>query len=635
MKKRKFHLCLLLTILFSHFYLSSQELSNSVYKELKRNKNSPLTQQLVNGGINNFPYNIYVEYESTEINGKNLVLIFFQEQFNQHKEQINETLNFIKDSKFDFKTTVLFSYGNKQEVDKRGMIYGSHIFQENLNTNEDYTVLIFDFDTEQNKIISYSDGITAPSWLIKNEYNAFFESGLKKSITPYYLSQIYTFPFYHDSILKDFLENEIPAVKINLADNITDEQINSAIKISILNYAETTCRIWDHHFIIFRHFNNFITFSEALTIKIIVFIIFSWLSYIILLIFVNTRQKHHAWQRVKNIWWALPATYIITVLGFIAGKALYKLLITQNSNVQQIFTLISFQIFVSLIAVSVFYLLILLYSHNFEPTSVDFLISICCFINQSIFIMVDISLFPIFMFICVLSILALAIKNNILHIIVFVLIIFPFIPYAHTIITTADLGMLKDYLSTNPYVIPAMSLILYSIYIVYFRILCSFRTKLKKSSTNFITVISSAGILVAVILLVFFLRTNQLEKEHVTIEKKLLHEPAGERIEFSYKDTPIFEDTIRTINIAINGTPLQCDVTLWSTNRSPILYSNNDYENINQNSVFFKIPYNPPSELTFSYGASKEPCTILISAIFATEKKDEYVVAVKTQHIGE
>ena len=623
MKKRKFLLYIFLGIVISRVGLFGQELSNSVFKSLKQNHLSPQTQNLVISGQNNFPYNIFLEIKGKNESQQNLVLIFFQEDYQNCKSQILDAIEFIKNANFDFNVQILFSYGDNQKIEKQGMIYGDQAFINSINTNEDFTVIIFDLDSPENEVITNSRGKTAPSWLIKNEFESILNSNIQAKLPFLFLSQIYQLDYFYDRILSDFFSQAIPAIRVNLQNNQnSNNNITEIILDSLEAYSKVENREWDNHFLMFRYFDHYFTLTENSTIKIIIIIVLLWLFYIFMLIFVNVAQKRFAWQRVKKIIYTVPVTFIIILLAFILGKVIFNNLNPAKTDIGKIYSLVSIQLSLSFLLINIFYSLVLKFNPYFEPTSVDYLITFACFINQSLFILVDISLFPIFMLICLLSILALITKNNGIHIGIFITMLLPFIPYAHCIISLGNFMGLRQYLLTNDFVLLAFSFILYPTYIVYLRVLTSFRKYLKQKKSLFIIQGLSVLLLILLVTTTSLIRVNGFNKE-VQNNQILIKKSSENLIDFSYSDKKIFDDVIRTINIDLKEEPLQCDVRIFCKNGNPLLYTDNDFEISSQNTAFFKIPSNPPSNMTFSYGANQAESTITITAIFPETSSDE------------
>lgn len=636
MKNKKFFLYLLFFILFSHFSVAGQELSDSVYNFLKQNKYKPVKQNLVNSLDNNFPYNVILNFPSDENSTDTLLLVFYQEDVDYNRYVIKELLSYLKNSTFNQNITVLFSYGENQLIEKQGMIYGSPSYLNSLNSTSNITALIFDLSNAKNLIISNSNGTTAPAWLIKNEFNIYLKFNLSENLPLYYLSQMYKLNFFTDRILSDFFSLNIPAIKVAInSEKIDEEKKLNIITESINRYFQTDIKIWDQHFLMIRGFNRFFNLSEKITIQIILVIILVCLFSLIVIFFVNTNKKKHDWQKIQKIWYIVPVTFLAIYLSFFEGRFIFNILKLKLNDVQKIYFSLSIQIFIGFFNTSIIYLFTLLFNKDFEARSIDFLIIISCFINQSIFILVDISLFPIFLIISLLSILALSVKNNVLHIAIFVFMIILFIPYLHDIIKFADLQALKTFVLSNHSVDLALTFILYPILIVDFRILTHYRNINRKKSSVFIGTGSSIVIILLTLLSISAIRTYQITKSTEQKSNIVFRNTREELIDFNYYDRNVFNDTIRTIYIDIKEQPVQCDVTIIGRNQTPILYTDNDFETLSKNSIFFKIPYYPPKRMKFSYGTLNDPCTVKITAIFKNQAENDYTLVTKMVTLGD
>ncbi len=632
MKKSLF---LLYIIFLSHFFLFGQSLSNSVFKSLKSNHFSPKTQSLVISGQNDFPYNVFVEKKASQETSKNLVLIFFQEDYQKNNTLILNSIKKLYEREYDFNLKVLFTYGDNQNVEKQGMVFGNQAFIETVNTNEDYTVIIFDLSGDKNTISSNSKGHTSPSWLIKNEYNALLNSDLKSNLPFLYISQLFKFDFFYERILTDFFDADIPAIKVSFKEDMDSlEDYTNVIVNSVDLYSNTQHREWDNHFLMIRFFGRYINLTETVTLKIIIFIIFSWLLFIFTLIFINNNLKQFAWQRVKKILHVVPLTFTISLLSIYFGRLIFYYLKRPQSYASQIYCLLSFQFIVTIFLLSIFYLFVLTYNKTFEARSVDYLILLCSFINQSIFILVDISLFPIFMFICVISILPLITKNNKLHIFLFIIMILPYIPYAHYMVTYSELAGLSNFLINNKLVPLVFALILNPLMLLYFRVLTFIKTHSKNFSHQLIGVGAAVLSISLLVFTITIIRVPQLKKRESKKEKIVYEKSNEDVISISYKDREVFDEIIRTLYIKIDKEAIQCDVSINSQSGNPILYTDNAYEVNTQNSIFFKIPCNPPQEMTFSYGCNKKPSLITITAIFDAGEKNRYKMVRKSISIG-
>lgn len=653
----------------------SQELSNKTFDFLNKNGFSPVTQSLVaGGGENSFPYNVISKIPSSDSDENkedskivNLILIFNQEDFFEdfnarandsagekseneiasesensfyakNRNMIKNAINQIKSKNYEFNVYFLFAYGEKQKPEKQGMIYGSQVFLEYLNSNEDSTAIIFGLNERENKIIANNKGTVSASWLIRNEFNVLANNNFQKAAPRFYLSQLSRLSFFENKTLAPFFENEIPAVKIDfcaaLPDSKTDINILNVILQSAEKFSQTPQRIWEQHFFTIKIFGKYFNLSEKSAVKIIILIVFVWISFLTFLVFVNQNKKKYDWRRLKKIWHVVPVTFLLILFSFWSGRRIFSLFSASFTDAGKVFGLFCAQFSLAFVLISVFYEILLHINPHFEEYSVDFLITFCCFINQSLFILIDISLFPIFMFICLLSILALFFKNNALHVGIFVVMILPFLLYFGLIIKQADFSLLRPFCFSSGKVLPFFTLILYPVFIVYFRILTSLKRKIQKKSTRVTVVSVIFGAIVILILISTFVCVNYAEKRIIR-DNQPYYLKASEKnsIRVSYEDKKVFDDTIRTLEIQLEDFPLQCNVSIQSQKNAPILYSDNDFARTSANSVYFKIPSSPPRNLKFVYCSGEESCVIVVTAIFDSGQKNVFNLMTKSVKI--
>lgn len=630
--------------------LRGLELSNNIYSFLKKEKFSPETQSLINNGNNTFPYNIFVTIKANGQNNPqkinkntqsphNLLIIFPQEQTLQHQNIILQTLNYTKQNIHNTNVIFLFSYGDKQTIEKQVMIYGSKVFVNSINTNEDYTALYFDFESSENKLITNSNGKISPSHLIVNEFNIFSKEGFKKNLPLYVVSQMNSLKLFEDKQLDIFFEENIPAIKLCLNQNIENEKKINIISNSIKKFDELNEneRSWEKHFIIFYFFGRYINLGEASIIRIIITLLFVWVTFIFILGLINFRIKNSLFFKLKKIWFTIPLTFLLTYLCFLTSRIVFSIFATNFSSTSVVYFCGITQLCFSFLIVTLIYVLILLFNFNYTVKTIDFLLVISCFINQAFFIFLDISLFPLFLLIFILSIIAYFIKNNPLHILIFIMMILILGFYANQIIEKSSMPLLKSYILNNSFTPFTLSLIIYPVYLLYLRLLTSFRLKHKKN-TQLIILSFAVYIFISIVLVIFALiRVNQIKNRNQKNPKTYtITESTEDKISFNYSDKIIFTDIIRTIEIDIEDNAEVCDVRINSTEANPVLYSDNEFDSLYQTSALFIIPENPPSHLTFSYGSNNKPCNIVISALYAvTNAENEYKRVTKVISIGE
>ncbi len=642
--KSKRILCYILFFLFCSLTFAQTkepagiELCKEVYSFLKKNGFSPATQSLVVSGENAFPYNIIVTFPAEQnTSPENLILVFFQEDVLKNPEIIKDSLKKIKAQKYPFTITTLFAYGEKQKLEKADMIYGTSVYLENINTNLSYTAVIFDLEGETSVIETTASKLSSPPLLIKNAMNLYKSCGVEGSAPWIVLSQISSYSFIKNRLLENFFTNDIPAIQFTLGGLSPDqkEEIETNVITGFVEqFSKTPVISWEHHFLIIRLFGSYHLITEKNILRIATPTIFLWILFIFLLIFVNRRLKNHTWYTIGKIWWSVPLTYVLMVLSFIGSGYFFRYLFTNISHAEKIYWQLIVQISGSLFVLLAVYLFILTLNYRFDEHSIDYLLVISCFINQSIFILTDISLSPIFIVICLLSLLALTVKNNYLHIAVFLLMIAPLIPYAHRVIDAAELKNLSTFIARSKYLNFVIPLVLYPVYIVLFRIVTSVRTRRKTFKHMIISVALIFVFVSGSLVCLGIARTKILNKKQIYSPEISLSPRGTEVITVSYSDQTFFDDIIRTIDVSLKEHCILCDVLISSEGTNPILYSDNDYTNPNLTSARFRIPDNPPHEMSFSYGAAKTGCRITVSAVIEGEEPEDYQFVSRSLVIG-
>lgn len=650
MKKSFLYFFLIFNFVSLNFVFSNEndnvlfgtELCNSVYDFLEQNNCDLQIHSLVNDGENEFPFNISFikqnEFNNQNEDEKTLILSFEQEQVLQNKDLFTDILQFIKNNQFSFDILFFFSYGDFQLQPKKSAIFGTKSFLDNLVLDNEYFAFIFDLDNKKNQVITSSSKTSSPSFLILNAFSSFCDEGFVKDIPRLFVSQMFKMSFFQDKILDFYFEKNIPSVKFNfIKENGNSQKINKIIQNLLTNFEseflESSEFVWDSHFLIFRFFGRLIFISETTTIIIIIFIMFFWIFLIVMILSLNIVKKQQSLIQIKKIWFILPLSFLILVFSFFLGKLFVVNCLSKGTDTFFIFKLFLFEFSLSCIFEAILFFILNFKIHLEEEKTIDFLLIIAFFVNQSIFILIDISLFPIFLSICTFSILSFNSKNKIIKFIFDFLIIIIHFPYVLTIINFSDVLLFKQFLIVNSNYLIFLPLILYPTFIFLFKRFYFSKIDISKHFFIFISII----LFLTSISLIFGTIINN-NRENKKLTTSLIKTSKEEIIFCDYFDENIFDDTIRTLKININENEnelIQCDVQIFSKNKNPILYSNNSFQTIFENSSVFLIPNNPPKNMTFSYGTINEQSSIKITAIFSTTKINEFVLITKEFTIGE
>lgn len=624
--------------LFTHTLFAQTSLCNSVYTFLKNNGCKTTTQSLVSTGTNSFPYNISAEFPGklTDDNEfffdtTNLYFMFNQEDILSNQEIILPLIEYLKQSDFPFNVNLIFVYGENQLIEKEGIIYGSETFLSALNTNEDSTVIIVNLNQKKSSIVATASGKTAPSWLIKNEHDLFKQEDLSHGLPIYYISQLYSYPFKKDRILDSFFSYDIPAIILNFGQDIeTANNISDILVNSVELFSKSENKTWEQHFLMISLFGHYFTLTETTTIKLIVVFIFAFLIFLAIIGFLNKNFQQEAWNKIKKIWYVVPITLGFVFAACYTTKGVCLIFSKFMFPAGKLFMLLGSIILFSFLYISVFYCIYIKTNKNLQSGSLDFILIITIFLNQFIFSIYDVSLFPIFMFICCLSIIAYFVKNNFVHIAIFILMFLPLGIYLHSLVLTYDSNALYHFLISNKIAFIMISILLYPTFLMYLRILEGVKEYSQNKHSFYVTSGITLVIVSITITTVCILRTNQFNRRMETATKNIVFITDDENtVQINYSDKHVFDDLVRTVTISFTKPCYQCDVRIIS-DETPILYSADSFEQVNTNTAFFKIPYNPPSRLSFSFGTTTAPSKINVTAIFQTNDIDQFSLATKS-----
>jgi len=610
---------------FSAFFLTAQttgfDLSNSVYDTFYSPKLRIRTQNLVNSSENQFPFNVYVTFQSQDrsrsFSSKQFIIVIDQEQALKHTDFVRTLLNSLQNQTNEYTTIILFSYGDYQNVEKQGMIYGTSVYLNTANVNENTTGLILDLEAQKNAIITSSNGISSPSFLVKTAMNLFSKNEIPVTLPAYYISQQYKFNFFLDQQLDFFFKQEIPAIKLSFTSNTPEQNIFSLCTDFIEQYNSRKDFIWDQHFIIVRIFKSYHRLVERNIVRLIITLFFMCILFIFLLGFVNSNIKNKTWKKIKQIWFAAPIIFILILIAFFIGKIEFLLFGKNFSYTGKIAFLFVTQIFWSMILCSTYFVLQIKKGMELlNEKAIDFLIFFTSSFNLFVFSFMDISLFPLLLLDVMISILLLILNKKYLHIILCFLMVIPYAPYIHNIFQSAEISLFQQFYTDQNLIYIPEALLITPIILTYFRILTSFREKLSTYKrlviTNTIGLVITVGIFSGIGIASTLYRNKTYTKKEVLVPQVT----SEDKIICKWTDRQIFTDKVRTLNIRLPEDTVQCKVLLDSVNVAPVQYSNSDFEMLTPTQASFLIPYYPGSRLTFTYGYENLYSLVTIETIY-------------------
>ena len=550
-EKRLFAIFFLFSLFFRLYGTEKAgfELCDYVNTQFVNNGIKTKTQSLVSNGLNYFPYNILIENISENRSSSSLLLYFSMEDAYTFEKEIIEIIKVLSTESFN--STVVISYGDNFPLQNDYMVSGIQAFTASLNTNLTYYAFAIGLSAKQNAIISGSGGTASPSWMVKAAFSTFAKQKVREDIPRYYLSQFSKYTFLHDEILDSFFENGTQAIRINLKQNLNH---SAFIQQLIQNYRTETKKTLDYHSLMFRFFKHTVWLTEYTIVRLIILTIFLSLIYIFSIGLLNSNLKTVAWRQLQTNWYTLPITFLLSSGGFFLGKALYVFFSSKTGGAGTVYGIFILQILLSSLFVSLFFLLELFFRRTYGERSLDFLIMISSFANQYVFCLFDISLYPFFLLLCLLAILAIILKRNWMHIILLVLIILIFVPYIFGLYKLSDLFSLKQFFMTSWIQNLSIPLILLPVYMMLLRIFTA--TKKRFSQKKVFLIIVSATY-VFFFLLLFVLNAVLFSYEPVKKENIIAENIRADDslLKVSYSDRNVFSDIIRTINLDFGKQP--------------------------------------------------------------------------------
>ncbi len=612
-----------------NFHVFSQEtplmgidLCNSMFTYIEKNGFSPSVQSLVAGGTNSLPYNIIVRFSPKDtVSEHNFILFFYMEDAWQNKDLLVPVFESLKEQ--EYSSTVVLSFGNRNSFEKENIIYGADVFVQSLDTNIQNTAVLMDLSAKKNAIITGSNRKHAPSWMLKDMFEAFKNARMTEGLPLVFISQVADFTFSEDNAFLAFLNADIPCISAG----IKDASHAQDVIVSLINSYQTSMnQTNDSHTFMFRLFGKGIWLSEIRLIRLLLVFLILGILLFAFLNFINKNIRVEFSQEIRANWYVIPVLFILTLAGAFAGKGLYRLF-THSGTSWTVFGFVIVQIMVSMLLVSGFFMLSLSLLKKYTTRSLDFLLVLDTFINLVLFTFLDISLFPIFMLIYVVSVISLMFRRNWIHIILALFLIVPFIPYINALFNTSDITSLHNLLINSNLQPFLLSFIILPVYLMLLRLFNAFKKYYTQKRLYAILIgCTYIFVFIALILLNRIFYSEKKGQDKFYTVQMISNGKGPADFSVSYKDKRIFSDTIRTVSISSLMSPVYVSLKIESQNDqySPVLYSENDFVALEQNKIYFSLPLYPSQNLEFNYGTGPYAQTITVEQLFYSPEQDVY-----------
>lgn len=610
--------------------LKGTALCSYVYSYLQKKAVHPEIQPLVSNGTNSLPYNIIVSFhpKDTKTNG-NLILFFDMEECINSMDIFDDIFNELSSKSYN--SLVVFGYGNRINIPRDNLIYGADVYARSLNTTTDNAAFLFSLNAEKNTIITGTGKSHSPSWMLKDLFDAYSDAKITDGLPLYFISQTEDYTFLDDKAFLAFNSAEIPCILAKIKDNSKTKDI---ITSCINSYEQSQFESFDSHTFMFRFFGKRVWFSELRIINAMLVILILSLIIVFYIGFINKNIRKEFWKEIRNNWYVIPVIFGLSVAGFFAGRFLYWATVLRRGANHTAFGFIIMQISISTLLVSLFFMINLSLLKKYTTRSLDFILIVITYINQFVLSLHDISLFPIFMFIFLISVVAFIFRRNWIHIILFVLLILPFIPYVNSVFRTSDTEKLNQLLIKSNWQPFVISLVLLPLYLMWLRILNAVKKRYAKK--RIYALIIGSTCLILIVGLIILNRAFFGYNKNVRSSELIQTDYQGKKYDFSlnWQDKKIFSDTIRTVSLTAPSQLLPVYANLKVENKNggtgSVLYSENEYSILDSGAADFTLPLYPPSRIEFSYGCGNFAQILTAEEIFYDSNDGTYYSIVKT-----
>ncbi len=635
-------------LVFSQKILEGNTLSSSVEESLSKNGFTVYAQQLTQSGQDEFAYNLLINFPATKADENysesktertQIVFCFRQEDFFAHSEDIFDFLLFLKDSERTWEAEILFSVLDESVFKNKESTKGTEVFALSLDDADRTAAIAVSFsDSYTAKVHTGGKKYTTPLWLAQGICDSFFNIRKTYSLEDR-LSAIYRLGILKgNERLSFFLENEIPAIEIELPPHF----LLAPLKEFVKNYNPSESTEWDMHYVYINRGNFFKAVFISERVIIITCLSVGILTLLILCIFsfIGKNGERQKYEFLRSIY-IVPITIAISFASITIGQAVAALLL-RFFNLNPV-VLYGIKIVFSMTFLSFLFTIQRLLKFSITVFIYGYLLSIIAIFNIFLFSTRDLTLFVIFASEYLVTYLAKNSKKLIATIFYFLLMIVPFLPYGIIIVRNADEADLLRTVFTNHLgnLLLVFAILPFQIswlrMLIFFNIVAGVRGyTLKKIIIN--GIISTIGILIFISFIIYGI-SHFIYKPEERAAQKI--ETIFDREELFTLTAKIFQNEFLGMNTnhirLISEVPaLRYDVTLYGESvEHPIYDSIYDFkvktDAYGNESYSFIIPDFPPQNIKIDYAADiNSKARIDVTAYYRTDDPNKFRIEKRT-----
>lgn len=674
MKMKKYCVFFLSVFIFLSTAFSAEqkaegrELSDAVYTALSEKKFQAERIPLSRTAGSRFPYNILIQIPGIfeESGGQdspprefNTVLVTFtQEDIENRMDFLSSLLEDSKSEKYPFNIQILLTACDRQELPGNEGLTGTAAYSSLIEGTEDICALRINLDSKKgNSITPGADKKLCPLWLVKTASHSFEKCSVPASITGGVFMSLHKLGIFRPSEkLPSYLNKNIPALELNLAEEISNENLHAVLKTFFEEFGALSHFESDLHYIPVSISGTHYWIGEHTTIIFLMLLTVVSLALFCDLGFVF-RKKHSLKtlnvKRALHSFYIVPSTIVLLAvclqLGQYAASFFFKLRLRNPAGI------LGIKFIVSIILVSLLYLLEVKIRRRRFSYVYEYMLLFSSLLNVFVFSAIDISLFYFFALIYFIIFISRFFKKTAAVYAFFILSFIPYFALISCIVMYSSprqiYQMLFGTMLSNVLLscaITPLCLILLRIYILVAnnsaRKTHTARTapdggsspakqkKVKRYfSKHYILIqILTVTLSVLFILLVHYEFKNQIFK---TVEfnrrpAAVADVPEAHFLNVRCSDSNYYGGTIRTIYIDTQKKAQRVEVFVSGQTENPVFYTAYMYSQTEQfNQVQFDLPDCPPEKFQIEYTPDNSTeSTVEIRAYYGKDSYPEELI---------
>ncbi|QTQ14160.1 hypothetical protein HRQ91_06655 [Treponema parvum] len=657
--------------------------SAEIQKKLKLEGFNPKTINLISPGAGDFPYNILLTFEkkinkdgletkggqeessysvgasaSSETSSyskdfkTNVIFVFEQSDFLVNQGQIITLLKSISQKKYPFEVSILFPPNSSDFLGKGNLITGTDIFVDSIDLPDNTFAVSVKFSKDEYEIDAFKDGKrnnsspssktaetygdevsvimpgskneVSPLWLVKAISNSFLKNKAEYTVPAGTFLTVFRFGFLKgDPISDSFFREGIPSVSVTFADDL---KLCPVLLSFLDNFKPEKTAEWDRHYLFFTFNGQNFVLNEAFLVRCYLAAAFVTLFFLCALSFFAGKKSLIHRSEIRKLWYLLPLTVIISIAVLVFGLPLTKLAASKLhlSPVMQLYIRIQL-LFLALSAVFVIIL-----KNRCSGYTYKFYITLSTIVNIFVFSAADLSLFFLFVFEYILSLLLRLSKRAIPFSIIGLLLFIPFIPYGIILWQYIEIQKISNLISGNILQNILLAFAVQPFSLVWLLILSQILNRNLKNKKTFQNrgIVFTAAAASFMIFLCFYGISHILEKYRFIpsvvdiTDGVTLIRSKNNRLQVTAFDSFEFGNSVCNVEIRSSKPAERYEISISGKTVQPVYEATVPYtENTKDLSAAFHLPDFPPELCRITYTAAAiEETAVSVTSYYATDR---------------